>query len=116
MMLAAPSSSTQYKHFQPFHSSPLACDARRVTFGFAMNPANNANYNTSTSAQQSRTSQRQNVKSAPKLSTERLLTQRRGAFLRKVKEGREDRRWEHRGEDVRIDLLLSMRSRKRRQN
>lgn len=111
-MLAAPSSSPHhYNSFRPVHSSPLARDARRATFGFAMNDSSNntpthaaaSSSNAFTFGQQpSNTSnqQRQIPKAAQKISAELLGTQRRGAFLRKVREGREDRRWETRGEDV----------------
>lgn len=40
------------------------------------------------------------VKKAPSPKQEELKERRRRMFLRKVKEGREERRWENRGEDV----------------
>ncbi|CZT20232.1 uncharacterized protein RCC_06089 [Ramularia collo-cygni] len=117
-MLAAPSSSPhQYNPFLPTHSSPLARDARRATFNFAMNDSSNTTIHASSShgaytfGQQSNTDQRQNPKAAPKISTERLGRQRTGAFLRKVREGREERRWETRGEDImRADFLSRQRA------
>lgn len=40
------------------------------------------------------------VKRAPRVERDELKERRRGMFLRKVREGREERRWEGRGEDV----------------
>ena len=42
------------------------------------------------------------VKKAPSPTQNELKTQRRKLFLRKVAEGREEGRWERRGEDVRV--------------
>lgn len=41
------------------------------------------------------------VKKAPSPKQDELKERRRGMFLKKVKEGREDKRFEARGEDVR---------------
>jgi hypothetical protein len=40
------------------------------------------------------------IKKAPVVSQDALKERRRGMFLKKVKEGREDRRFERHGEDV----------------
>ena len=42
------------------------------------------------------------IKRAPAVSQDALTERRRGMFLRKVREGREDRRFERHGEDVSI--------------
>ena len=47
------------------------------------------------------------IKRAPAVSQDALTERRRGMFLKKVREGREDRRFERHGEDVSI-LLLSL--------
>lgn len=43
------------------------------------------------------------IKKAPAASQDALKDKRRGMFLRKVREGREDKRFEARGEDVRVN-------------
>ena len=43
---------------------------------------------------------KRDIKKAPAASQDALKDKRRGMFLRKVREGREDRRFEARGEDV----------------
>jgi hypothetical protein len=43
---------------------------------------------------------KRNVKKAPSPRTDELRERRRGAFLRRVREGRDEGRWESRGEDV----------------
>jgi hypothetical protein len=44
------------------------------------------------------------IKRAPTVSQDALTERRRGMFLRKVREGREDKRFERHGEDVSIFL------------
>lgn len=41
------------------------------------------------------------VKKAPVAKQDELKERRRSMFLKKVRDGREDKRWESRGEDVR---------------
>jgi hypothetical protein len=46
------------------------------------------------------------IKRAPAVSQDALTERRRGMFLKKVREGREDRRFERHGEDVSILALV----------
>ena len=46
------------------------------------------------------------IKRAPAVSQDALKERRRGMFLRKVREGREESRWGRRGEDVSILLAF----------
>ena len=49
------------------------------------------------------------VKKAPVLKQDELKERRRGMFLRKVREDREEKRFESRGEDVSERVLLACR-------
>jgi hypothetical protein len=46
------------------------------------------------------------IKKAPTVSQDALKERRRGMFLKKVREGREDKRFERHGEDVCIPLVF----------
>lgn len=49
------------------------------------------------------------IKRAPTVSQDALTERRRGIFLKKVREGREDRRFERHGEDVSTRRFLDSR-------
>ncbi|KAK4541240.1 hypothetical protein LTR36_008156 [Oleoguttula mirabilis] len=54
--------------------------------------------------------QRAVVKKAPVVRQDELKERRRGMFMRKVREGREEKRWESRGEDMmRLDFMQRQR-------
>ena len=48
------------------------------------------------------------IKRAPVVSQDALKERRRGMFLKKVREGREDKRFEKHGEDVSIPFTIGL--------
>ena len=73
----------------------------------------NSSFSFSAPAQQPLPYSKRAIKRAPTVSQDALTERRRGMFLRKVREGREDKRFERHGEDVSISrypLVLCMES------
>jgi hypothetical protein len=64
----------------------------------------NSSFSFSAPAQQPLPYSKRAIKRAPTVSQDALTERRRGMFLRKVREGREDKRFERHGEDVSIFL------------
>lgn len=62
----------------------------------------NSSFSFSAPAQQPLPYSKRAIKRAPTVSQDALTERRRGMFLRKVREGREDKRFERHGEDVSI--------------